>query len=150
MRFIQRTLTLTILHSESKARPHRFQHDPHSSTLRVSSVTYLPSGVSFDGALNSGGYTRKAPNSGLPFAKERRGSTLHTSDMCWIKEQRKGGYSGFHVKGRGGTKKQQISGLGSHETLGCTPQNTTGKVSSSPSHARFSREFSQVANRRGL
>lgn len=55
--------------------PHRFQHDPHSSTLCVSSVMILPSGVSFRGALNSGGYTRNAPNSGRDLANERKGST---------------------------------------------------------------------------
>lgn len=54
---------------------HRFQHDPHSSTLCVSSVMILPSGVSFKGALNSGGYTRNAPNSGRDFARDRSGST---------------------------------------------------------------------------
>jgi hypothetical protein len=41
----------------------------------VSSRTILPSGVSFCGALNSGGYTRKAPNSGLFLASDRSGST---------------------------------------------------------------------------
>lgn len=57
--------------------PHRFQHDPQSSTLWVSSVTILPSGVSFRGALNSGGYTRNAPNSGRDLARDRRGSTYN-------------------------------------------------------------------------
>lgn len=60
--------------------PHRFQHDPHSSTLWVSSVTIFPSGVSFRGALNSGGYTRNAPNSGRDLARDRNGSTFKVLD----------------------------------------------------------------------
>ena len=60
-------------------RPHRFQHDPQSSTLWVSSVTILPSGVSFRGALNSGGYTRNAPNSGRDLARDRKGSTFEVN-----------------------------------------------------------------------
>lgn len=70
------TLLLLDGHTHSSS-PHRFQHDPHSSTLWVSSVTILPSGVSLRGALNSGGYTRNAPNSGRPLARDRRGSTYN-------------------------------------------------------------------------
>eukprot|EP00968_Pinguiococcus_pyrenoidosus_P005779 scaffold377_cov269-Pinguiococcus_pyrenoidosus.AAC.12 len=62
---------------------------PHRSTRAESLVTILKSGVSSFGAEYSGGYTRKAPNSGLPFAMERSGSTTIASHGLPLRSSRR-------------------------------------------------------------